>query len=353
MRPGRLRLSTCLSGHFLFFFLFGQLKQLLLVFQAHVVDLHIGKRAVLQCLLDRKSGVIGMYVHLYHIVIRHHHDGIADGFQISFEIHLLFDIESLVQKDDKLRAVAEFDLHAGLNVQAAPYALSGSSRLCLGGKIEGLLGGFPRKGIKRTVQDLHQSLSAGIHHACLLQHRKHLRRLAEHVFRMGDDLLQELLHILLAAVGQLSRLHGSALGHGEDRSLLRLHDGLVRRLHRLFAGCGHDRDRDHVIIADPLGKASEKLGKDNAGISPRPAQRAGGDRLGKRCHIRFRHGGHILCRRHDGKRHIRSRISVRYRKHVQLIDPLFFAFKPPGSCQKHLRQAAGVYCLQTHNYCPP
>ena len=333
--------------------LFGQLKQLLLMLQAHVVNLHIGKGAVLQCLLDRKSGVIGMYVHLDHVVVRYHHDGIADGFQIGLKIHLLFNIKGLVQHDDKFGAVAEFDLHLRLRLQASLHASFGRRRLRLLGEIQGVRRNLSGKSVKRAVKHFHQALSAGIHHACLLQDRKHLRCLAEHIFRVGNDLAEELLHILLARVGKLSRLQGRALRNGEDRSFLRLHDRLVRRLHRLLARVGQDRHREHVIVADPLGKASEQLGKDNAGVSPRPAQGAGGNRLGKRLHIRFRHGGHLFRSRHDGKRHIRSRISVRYRKYVQFIDPFLFAFKSLGSCQKHLRQAASVNCLQIHNYCPP
>ena len=294
-----------------------------------------------------------MYVHLDHVVVRYHHDGIADGFQIGLKIHLLFNIKGLVQHDDKFGAVAEFDLHLRLRLQASLHASFGRRRLRLLGEIQGVRRNLSGKSVKRAVKHFHQALSAGIHHACLLQDRKHLRCLAEHIFRVGNDLAEELFHILLARVGKLSRLQGRALRNGEDRSFLRLHDRLVRRLHRLLARVGQDRHREHVIVADPLGKASEQLGKDNAGVSPRPAQGAGGNRLGKRLHIRFRHGGHLFRSRHDGKRHIRSRISVRYREHVQFIDPFLFAFKPPGPCQKHLRKAAGVNCLQIHNYCPP
>ena len=190
MLSHRFRFSCgSLSGRFLLFFLFRQLEQLFLMLKPHVIDLHIGKRTILQCLLDCESGVIGMYVHLHHVIIRNHHDGIADGLQISLEIHLLLDIKGLVQHDDKFGAVAEFDLHACLRFQAALRRYFRSGRLRRFGKVIGVCGNLSRKGIKRAAKHLHKSLSAGIHHACLLQYRKHLRRLAEHILRVIDDFL--------------------------------------------------------------------------------------------------------------------------------------------------------------------
>ena len=81
-----------------------------MVLQAHVVDLHIGKCTILQCLLDRKTRVIGMHVYLNHIVICHNYDRITDGFQICLKVHLLLDVKGLGKHDDKLCTITEFDI---------------------------------------------------------------------------------------------------------------------------------------------------------------------------------------------------------------------------------------------------
>ena len=58
-----------------------------------------------------------MYMHLYHVLVRNHYNGISDGFQIRLKIHLRLDIKHLVQHNNKLSAVTEFDLSAGLGLK--------------------------------------------------------------------------------------------------------------------------------------------------------------------------------------------------------------------------------------------
>ena len=61
-----------------------------------------------------------MYVYLYHVLVRHHYDRITDGFQISLKVHLHLNVKYLVEHNDKLGAVPEFDLGRRLGFQTAP-----------------------------------------------------------------------------------------------------------------------------------------------------------------------------------------------------------------------------------------
>ena len=45
----------------------------------HIIYLHAGQLAECQGLLDRKSRIIGVHVHFYHVIIRYTDDGITDG----------------------------------------------------------------------------------------------------------------------------------------------------------------------------------------------------------------------------------------------------------------------------------
>ncbi len=91
------------------------------MFQPHIIYFQIGKRAILQCLLDGKSRVIGMYMHLYHIIIRNDYNRISDRFQVFFKIHFHLNIKSSAQHDNKFRTVTEFNLRICLCFQAAGY----------------------------------------------------------------------------------------------------------------------------------------------------------------------------------------------------------------------------------------
>ena len=51
---------------------------------------------------------------LDNIIVRHAYDGIADRFQISLELCLVFIRKRLVRHNDKFCTIAEFDISFGL-----------------------------------------------------------------------------------------------------------------------------------------------------------------------------------------------------------------------------------------------
>ena len=105
------------------------------MFQTHIVDFHIGKRAILQCLLDSQTGIIGMYVHLHDILIRNTHNGITDRLKICLEIYLCLDVERFVQHNDEFRTVTELNFCFGLRTDISGYSPLYGTALCLNSKI--------------------------------------------------------------------------------------------------------------------------------------------------------------------------------------------------------------------------
>ena len=109
--------KTCLFfrlGRRLFRLLRGQALRVpydfLVVFFPHVVDLHTGQRTVGKRFLKGKAGIVGMYVYLYDLVVRHHHHRISDGHKVVLQFLLLASGEGFVQHYDKFRTVTEFDI---------------------------------------------------------------------------------------------------------------------------------------------------------------------------------------------------------------------------------------------------
>ena len=152
----------------------GILEESLFMLKTHVVDLHVGERTVLQCSLDRKTGIIGMYVNLDDLVVGNKYYGITDRFKISLEIKLVLYIECLVEHDDEFGTITELDI-IGLD------SFSGTSlRLAcgLGNGDSGEIDLLAHELVKSTVEHFHKTLSARIHYACLLEYGQEFGSLA-------------------------------------------------------------------------------------------------------------------------------------------------------------------------------
>ena len=284
-----------------------------------------------------------MYVYLDNIVIGHDYDRVANRFQECLELQFCFLIIRFFQHDDKFCTVAEPDLRLGLCTDADCAFLLRS--------LKGIVHLFPKKCIIGSLQHLHKPLSAGIHHAGFLQHRKHVRRLLKNCIRLFDDQTAELIHIL-QRLCQLRRLQSRSFGHGQDGSLLGLHNRFVGCFHRLLHGIGQIDHIQLLMVLDPFGKSPQELGQNHAGISSGAAQGSGGDTFGKRLHIQLCQTADLSGRGRDRQCHVRPRISVRHRKHIQFIYPLFSGFQIFGTAQKHLCNHPGINRLY-HNADPP
>ncbi len=307
----------------------------------HVVDLHPGQRAKGQGLLDGKPRVVGVDMHFDHIIIRYH----PDGLQVSLKLPLLPVPVLLFHIDDKFRAVAELDVRL----------FKGRTLCCLGDRLRRPAGSrfkikirlLAQKAVQTPFHHLHQPLSAGIHHACLLKDRQHLRRLAKDIVPVGNDLLGKLDDILRLR-HQLHRLVRHPLCHRQNRTLLRLHDGLVGSLRSPDKGVGQCGGGNGLKGLDLLGKPTKQLGQDHAGVAPCAPKGARGDGLCQILHGRLFNGRHFPGSRHNGHGHIRARISVRHWEHVQFVNPFLFCFQPLGACQKGSLKSFCVNRIHTH-----
>ena len=198
------------------------------MFLTHVVDLHTGQGSVGQSPRNCFARVVCMYMDLDNILICHQYDGIADGHQKLFEFMLSLRAHGLVQHNDELGAITKFDLFL--------------FRLCLGCCLGALLlfycvlNLFSLEYVESTLHDLHQALSAGIHHACFFQHRKHLRSLCKHFFCMFDHCRDELFEII-CLLCQLRSLLSNTAGNCKNCSFLRLHNCFISCITRSCACC--------------------------------------------------------------------------------------------------------------------
>ena len=129
-----------------------------------------------------------------------------------------------------------------------------------------------------------------------------------------------------------------SLCHGQDGTFFWLHNGFVCSLDCFFHCLCKNLCIQLLIVADLLGKATKELGKNNARVTSGTAQRTGRDCLGKVVHVHFCERVYFLDCGHDRQRHVGTCVAVRYREHVQLIDPLFLYFQIFCTSQKHFCQ---------------
>ena len=83
---------------------------LLIALKTHVFYDDGRERAKAKRLLYRKSGIVGVHMYLYDLIVCHDDNRIADGGEILLKIHFLLDVKRLVEHNQKLCAVAEFNL---------------------------------------------------------------------------------------------------------------------------------------------------------------------------------------------------------------------------------------------------
>ncbi len=119
-------------------------------------------------LLHRKSGIIGMHMDFYNLIICHNDDGIADGREIFFKIHLLFDIKGFIEHNQKLCTITEFNLCICLCLNGGRHRtfLCGSAGLWR--EIKRDIHFFAKKCVISSFEHFHKSLPARINHARLL-----------------------------------------------------------------------------------------------------------------------------------------------------------------------------------------
>ena len=200
-----------------------------------------------------------MYMYLNDLLIRNNNNGIADRFQIRFQLVFLLFAYRLLQHNNKFCAISELNISFLLNRHciSVTYSLIHTLRLLK-------YHFFSEERIVTALQNLHESLTARVNNSCLLQDRQHFRRLIQHILRMLDHLSEERFQIRFPFLCQFHTLLGNTFRNSQDCPFLRLHDSFVCRIHRFCKGIRQNRNRHLFVILDSLRKTTKKLGKNDS-----------------------------------------------------------------------------------------
>ena len=279
-----------------------------------------------------------MYVHLDHGQVGDDHHAVADALQTLAEAHDLAVLHVLAgMGDDELGAVAELDvLHRQRLVIV--HELAGQRLFGLAVHLRLLHRLAGERGVHAAIDD-HQTHSAAVHHAGLLEHRQHVRRAAQNRVAGDQNGLEQRVHVL--ALGRnLLRLVGDDAGDGEDGALLGLHDGLVGGVRALAHHLRQQGHVDLVMAGQRPGEAAQDLAEDDAGIAARALQRAAGHRVRHVRNAGVALGIHLANRGGDGLSHVGAGISVRHGEYIQGVDAL--------AVLRQQRRAGGEHLLEHH-----
>ena len=295
---------------------------------AHVLDLADLQNTVLLGLVDGVAGDVGVDVDLEGVVVFADDQAVADAVEVfaqAGEIHVL----------------------AGLADDEHGVEGEGDVLFADGGKV-GLLPGFlhlgdllATQGAQHAFQDHQITLTAGIHHAGLLQHGVHVGGLCQHFVTGLDGLGQHILGTVVLA-GGVGGADGGQAGNGEHRTLGGLHHGAVGGGHTLLQGSGQGRAVQLLQTLGGLGDAAEEEGQDHAGVAACAAQQGAGGDLGG-----FGHGGRLALAQLgggglDGEAHVGAGVAVGHREYIQVIDRLFLRLDAGGAKEHHLLKRAAV-----------
>ena len=311
----------------------------------HVVHLDGVQLAQLQRILHGLAGVVGVHVHLHHGQIGDDQHAVADLLQALAQAHdlALLHVRTRVG-DDELRAVAECNvLHAQVAVIVHVFAGHGLRRAAALLDLHRLAG----EGGVHAAEDDHQAHAAAVHHAGLLEHRQHLRRLLQDRVAGGEQQLEQLLEGLALAAAALQIL-GDHADHGEDRALLGLHHGLVGGVCALADRLNPQRAVHVLVTGQAAGDAAQNLAENDAGVAARTLQRAARDGVRHICGGGIALGVHFLDGGGDGLGHVGARIAVRNREHIQGIDALAVLRQQRSSRGEHLLEHHAIYLLIRH-----
>ena len=306
----------------------------------HVFDLDFGKGPEGQSFLDDLAGVVGMDVDLDDLLVVHHHDAVADGFQIRPELQGGFFLFGAV--DQKFGAVGKPDVF-GLE-------------FFKGGRLfarfpEG--DSFPPEGSQEALQHVAVTLPAGVNHVGLGQDRILGGSQSESLIRRGGRFFQKGENVVPGVGGVQGRV-GRHARNREDGALGGFHHRAVGGFHAVFHGFGQKRGVGFGLSLEFFGHAAEEERQDHPGVAPRAAQERGGDQ-GRNVRKAFadRTGGQLIGRGADGHGHIGTGIPVGDRENVQLVEGRFVVFDHGGGRRQHAGKLHAADGFDFHGRGPP
>ena len=242
-----------------------------------------------------------MHMHLDHGKIGNDQHAIADFFQTLAQSHHFAVLQiGARMRNDEFRTVTEGNFIQRFMIihKFAGHRLNaGCARAVL------QFDGFAGQRRIHAAQHYHQAHSAAVYHARLLQYRQHIGRALQNRIAAGDDHLKQLLHIVDAGsvLGNILRDYAD---YGQNRALLGLHHGFIRRVRRLAERLTQNGAVDILAARHALRQSAQNLAQNYAGIAARALQRTARHRIGNIRYAGQALGIHFLHRRCDRLRHI-------------------------------------------------
>ena len=210
---------------------------------------------------------------------------------------------------------------------------------------------FSCQSIKASHQEEYQSLSACIDNICILQYLKLFRCLGQGFIPAGDGSFQNLAEISFCTDDFPCTL-GNSSGYRKDCTLNRFCDRSVCIKYSILECLAHLPAGRSCLAMQSPADSMNNLGQDNAGISS-CAHNSAGRRF-------FRHNAdwftwiHVSNHAVHGLKcikHVISRISIWYRKYIQLIQNFIFLLEQLICTYQHIFKINTINC-SIHNFGP-
>ena len=205
--------------------------------------------------------------------------------------------------------------------------------------------GLSPQRFQHSVQDIQISFSSGIDDAGLFQHGIQIDGVRQGLLpgfqRPDQDRLQ-----IARRPGAFHRRGRGQPGYREDRSLRRLHDGLVSGLDAGSHGRSQHGGIGGFLLLEGFCHAAEQQGQNDAGVSSRAAEKASGSRIG-----RLGQGDRLFpaalgsAVRHR-QTHVRSGVPVGDRKNIEFVDLILVQLDGRRAVCHHFRKerACQYFC---------
>ena len=204
-----------------------------------------------------------------------------------------------------------------------------------------------------SLIDKQKPAASGIHHACLLQGRKHIRGLFQNGFAALQHDADQRIIVIRILLRLLHGVFGNNARHGQDGPFLGLHDGLVCHFGALAQSLRELNRCDFFNTLQCLGKAAEKLARDDAAVSSGTFQRTLAQSSGGFIRAQEFLAVDLPDRALHRQGHICPRIPVRHRKNIERIHQLPVFFQQGGAGHDHIPQQKTVNRLKLYQKVVP
>ena len=193
-----------------------------------------------------------------------------------------------------------------------------------------------------TLQQVDETLSAGVDDAGLLQHRQLVWRVGERGPGPFDAVLQQGADIMHTGRGPFGQFLRKVLEYGRQRAWHGLRHRRPGRFRARRRSPCKTFGRQQMPAPDALTEAMKELRHDGARIAPRSVQGCIGHVIHQLVHAPV--GGGLRCLQ-DGlerERHVGARVAIRHRKDVDPVEVLAaLEYVADAGCQR-AQQAVGI-----------